>query len=218
MKTLRTVVMAAAAMLALSIAATSAFAIEAGTSLLGIHVGGGEAEWVQDAGTAGYITSESKLPTIRAGLEYWHVMANDKAITLSGGLGYFSETDKPGTAAAPASPDLKSTVTSFHVRLGMDDMYKVTDNVILYMGPGVQYGSGKFKFEAGTFSDEAPTVTTWSLDGRFGGMCKKGNVGMGGSIGHSFGISSATKDGAKANWTSGGFYGEGSLVFFFGGS
>ncbi len=218
MKSLRNAVTAFAVMLAMVFAATSARAITPGTSLIAIHVGGGDVDWVQPAGTAGYITSQVKLPSLRFGAEYWHVMANDKAVTLSGGLGYFSETDKPGSGATAGSPDFKSTVSSFHVRLGADDMYKVTDKVTLYMGPGIQYGSSKFKFVAGTTTDEAPTVTTWALDGRFGGMCKVNkSVAMGGCLGHSFGISSASKDGAKANWTSTGFYGEGSLVFSFGG-
>ena len=198
---------------------TPAFALEKGEMLLHITYGGGQADWVQPSGTSGYITSQPTLPEIRVGGEFWRVVSDHAAISLGAGAGFFSETDKPGTAAPPGSDDQKSTNTSFHVRLGEDMFGNVSEHLVVYGGGGLAYANGKFKYESGTVSEDSPSVTTIALDGRVGLLMKLSpRFSMGGRIGNAFGIASSDDNGAKANWTAKNTYGEGSLIFHFGGN
>lgn len=202
---------------ALLLVASSAFAYEKGQTLLGLEVGGGQASWLGPAST-GYVTTQPSLPTLRAGAELWYFMSGDCALAISGGIDHFSETDKPGTAAPLGAVDQKSTISGFHVRVGSDHVFPLADKAHLFMGGGLFYGTSKFKYEAGTTSDESPSLTTYGIDGRIGATCDIAkNVAMGGRIGHNFGIASGDQDGAKASATASAWYGEVTLIFAFGG-
>ena len=114
-----------------------AFALQKGEMLLRLQVGGGSADWVQAAGTSGYITSQPALPEIRVGGELWRVVSDHAAISIGGGIGLFRETDKPGTLATPGALEQKSSNTSFHVRLGHDMFGEVGEHMVIYGGGGL---------------------------------------------------------------------------------
>jgi len=212
MKTLR-IAFAAAAMLCM---ATGAFALGKGSSLFSIQLGNGTADLVQPGSTAGYITAFS-VSELEPKVEFSHLMSDDYAFTMNAGIGMYSETDKPGDAALPGAPDVKTTVSSFFVRVGGDRIVKVGDRSMFYFGPGVEYWSGKYKYEADTFEEESETTTRLSLSGRVGGIMMIGeNWGFTCNVGRVVGIASAEWDGAKANWTPSSTNGSGGIVFHFG--
>src|SRR5436190_22941412 len=51
-------------------------------------------------------------------LQYWRMMSEDYAFTISAGWGFFNETDQHGQGAAAGAPDAKFSTSSFNVRLG----------------------------------------------------------------------------------------------------
>lgn len=211
MKTLR-IAFAVAAMLSM---ATGAFALGKGSSLFSIQLGNGTADLVQPGGP-GYITAFS-VSEIEPKIEFSRMLSDDYAFTMNAGIGMYSETDKPGDAAAPTDPDQKTTVSSFFVRVGGDRVVKVGDRSIFYFGPGVEYWSGKYKYEAATFSEESESTMRVSLSGRVGGIMMIGeNWGFTCNVGRVVGIASAEWDGAKANWTPSSSNASGGLVFHFG--
>lgn len=196
--------------------AANAFALGKGSSLLGITVGGGEADYVTPSGTLGYVTSQPKLSEVRLGLEYWHAMSSDMAFTISGGIGHFGENDKPGTAALPGAEDQKSTITSFHARIGSDHYSMLGDKITIYFGGGLVYWNGALKYEAGSTSTTYPTVSRYGIDGRMGAFYSMGNVQMGGRLSRAFAWAMADDNGAKASWTTGDVAGEAVISFGFG--
>ena len=117
----------ALAAMALLLVASSAFAFEKGQTLLGLEVGSGSSSWLSPTGTAGYVTTAPALPTLRAGAELWFFTKESYAVTISGGIDHFSETDKPGTAALPGAEDQKSTISGYHARIGGDHFYALGD-------------------------------------------------------------------------------------------
>ncbi len=213
MKTLR-IALAVAAMLSL---ATSAFALGKGASTFSIQIGSGTADLVAPGGP-GYITSFA-VSELEPKLEFTHMLREDYAFNLSAGIGTFSEKDKPGTAASPGAPDQKTTVSSFFVRVGGDRVVNIGDRTTLYFGPGLEYWSGKYKYEAGTFSEESEPTMRVSLAGRIGGTMMLGESwGFTMNANHRIGIASADWNGAKANWTPTSTGASGGLLFVFGGN
>lgn len=213
MKTLRNV-LTVAAMMSL---ATSAFAQGNGASTFSIQIGTGAADLISPSG-AGFVTSFS-LNELEPRLEFTHMFRDDYAFNLSAGIGTYSETNKPGDAALPGAPEQKTTVSSYFVRVGGDRVVKVGERATLYFGPGVEYWSGKYKYESGTFSEESESTMRISLAGRIGGTMMLGEswgFTMNGS--HRIGVASAEWDGAKANWTPSSTGASGGLLFVFGGN
>lgn len=212
MKTLR-IALAVVAMITM---ATSAFALSKGQSTFSIQIGTGTADLVQPSG-AGYITALS-LTELEPRLECTKMIKDDYAFNLSAGIGTYSETDKPGDAAAPGDPDQKTTISSFFVRVGGDRVVNVGDRTTFYFGPGIEYWSGKYKYEAGTFEEESESTMRISLAGRIGGtMMLTEAFGFTCNASHRIGIASAEWDGAKANWTPSSTGASGGLLFVFGG-
>ncbi len=213
MKTLR-IAIAVSAMLTM---ATGAFALTKGQSTFSIQIGTGTADLVSPGG-AGYITAFA-LSELEPRLEYTKMLKDDYAFNLSTGLGFYSETDKPGDAAGPTDPDQKTTVSSFFVRVGGDRVVNIGDRTTLYFGPGIEYWSGKYKYEAGTFEEESESTMRISVAGRIGGTMMLGDSwGFTANASHRIGIASAEWDGAKANWTPSSSGASGGLLFVFGGN
>jgi len=213
MKTLR-IALAVVAMLSM---ATGAFALTKGQSTFSIQIGTGTADLVAPAGP-GYITAFA-LSELEPRLEFTKMIKDDYAFNLSAGIGTYSETDKPGDAASPGDPDQKTTVSSFFVRVGGDRVVNVGDRTTLYFGPGLEYWSGKYKYEAGTFEEESESTMRISLAGRIGGTMMLGQSwGFTANASHRIGIASAEWDGAKANWTPSSSGASGGLLFVFGGN
>jgi len=137
---------------------------------------------------------------------------------VAGGLGFFSEENEPGTAASPGDPTVKYSQSSFHVRLGGDRVVDVGERATFYFGPGVEYWSGKAKFESTPPAVETENVTRISLAGRMGAIMKMGSSwGFHGEIEHKMGYATAEDTGAKATWWPSSVGGHGGLLFMFGG-
>jgi hypothetical protein len=201
--------------------AASALAVTKGTGIYAIQLGSGTADLYDpsSAGTSGYISAYDHSELNVQG-QYWRMLSDDYAFALSGGVGFFTEENEPGTAASPGDPTSKYTQSSFHIRAGGDRVANVGPRAILYFGPGFEYWSGKAKFEGfGGPTRETENVTRISLAGRMGGMMLIGPTwGMTGDIGHKIGIASAEDQGAKVTTWASSFEGHGGIFFMFGGN
>ncbi len=198
------------------LAATSAFALEKGDGLYGIQITNGTADLYSGAG-AGYISAYDHSE-VGVGLQYWRLMSSDYAFTMSGGIGFFSETDKPGTAAPSGSNDFKYTQSSWNLRVGGDRVVKVGDRAVVYFGPGLSYWTGKAKFDDGTTTGtfETQNVARFGLSGRVGGlMMFNDQAGFNCQIGRYVGMASVKDEGAEASWWPSGFEASGGLVLKF---
>lgn len=198
------------------LAATSAFALEKGDGLYGIQITNGTADLYSGAGT-GYISAYDHSE-VGVGLQYWRMMSSDYAFTMSGGIGFFSETDKPGTAAPSGSNDFKYTQSSWNLRVGGDRVVKVGDRAVMYFGPGLSYWTGKAKFDDGSPSGtfETENVSRFGLSGRVGGlMMFNDKVGFNCQMGRYVAMAKAEEDGAEATWMPSGFEASGGLVLKF---
>jgi hypothetical protein len=164
-----------------------------------------------------YIDNAVSLGEIGAGAEYSMMMSDDYAWALGFDWRAGSLKAEPTTATA-GNPTLKTTSTGWRVRLGGDRVGKIGDRFKWYMGPGVEYGSGKAKFEPSTPTAETEPTNRYGISGRVGGiMMINPQVGIKGQVGDSFGMASVKDTGGKnTEWYSNfeGFWG---LSFAFGG-
>lgn len=194
-------------------AATTAFAAEHSEGLLGLQITNGTADLYSPGGD-GYISAYDHSE-VGLGIQYWRLMSKDYAFTFSAGMGTFSETDKPGDAAAPGDPDRKYTQSSWNVRVGGDRAVKVGERAFLYFGPGLEVWSGKAKFEGFGGPDyESENVMRFGVSGRVGGaMMLSEKVGFNCQVGRYVGFASAEEGGAKANWWASGFQASGGILF-----
>src|SRR5438046_3074864 len=74
-------------------------------------------------------------------VEIWDMLRENYAVNLQGNLGFFSETDKPGTGAPAGAREGKYTQTSWSVRLGGDRVYSPLENTKVFFGPGLEIWS-----------------------------------------------------------------------------
>lgn len=187
------------------------FGITHGTADIGANDGGG------------LFNSAFQTPELGGRFEYWNFMKENYALNFSANIGFSSETDKPRDAALPATRDLKFSTSSWSVRLGGDRTFNPSPTVTMFMGPGIEYWTGKAKFEngsAGFFPDyETKNTTRLSLHGHMGGMMMLGsNWGMSGQIGHKVGMASFEEAGGKSTWWPSSLDGAMELIFKFGGN
>ncbi len=199
-------------------AAAPAHALGKGASLFSIQLSNGTADLVEPEAGNGFISAYDHSE-LGAQVEFWHLLSDDYAFTASGGIGFFSETDEPGTNAPAAAPEAKYTQSSFSLRVGGDRVVKIGDRAIVYFGPGLQFWSGKAKFEGFAPTDvESETVTRISLSSRIGANMMIGpNWGVGCHLGRLIGRASAEDAGAKASWWPSSLDAAGGIVFQFGG-
>lgn len=202
-----------AALLALGLlAATTAFAAEGSEGLIGFQITNGTADLYDSGfGTDDYITAY-QAPEIGFAFQYWRLMRKDYAFTMSIGMGTASEKDQSNQAG---EPDHKYTQSSWSVRVGGDRAAKVGDRAIIYFGPGLEYWTGKAKFEGwNTNAYESENVTRIGASGRIGGvMMLSDKVGFNCQVGRYVGLASAEERGAKANWYASGFQASGGFIF-----
>jgi len=153
-------------------------------------------------------------------LEYWNMMGPEYAFNVSGGIGTFSEEDKPGTAAAAGSGSFKYTQSSWNIRIGGDRMLSVGDKTYIFFGPGIDYWSGNAKFQDGTTGGldyKTKNVSRFSLDARLGGHMMVGPTwGVTAQIGTKIGHASVDEGGAKTSWWPSSMDGAVGLVFKLG--
>ena len=221
---------AAIAGLVLMAIAPAAWAESKGGSMLAIELTNGTADFADKlsgtttgaSNTAEYITAYDHSEIGIQG-QFWKMMSEDYAFTITAGWGFFTETDKPGQGAAAGSPDAKFSISSFNIRVGGDRVAKVGERMSLYAGPGIEFWSGSAKFEpdpfgtTGTGEYQNESTTRWSLSGRLGGtMWLSEYVGLTGHIGGRYGIASVEEDGAKASWWPSSIESSVGLLYSFG--
>ena len=209
--------LSAAALLAFF--ATASFAADnPKTIFLGLQVAAGTADLAAEFGNGtapAYDHSEYGFK-----LEYWNMMAADYALTASAGLGTFSEENKVGANASPGDGTFKYTQSSWNFRVGGDRVVKFSDRAFLFFGPGIEYWTGKAKFDDASTGGgvyETESVTRWSLHGRVGAhMMVAENWGFTVQAGQKVGTASYEEAGAKTTWWPSSMDGSMGLVFRFG--
>jgi hypothetical protein len=199
-----------------------------GASRFALEIGQGRGDFVNPTrDTPGYVTLDTgDDPTqLHAAVEYWYQFAEDWAATVAGGAGYFVERSKPDPGVAPGELETKYSSRSFFLRMGVDRLGRISEGLTLFLGPGVEYWSGRTKFEdvygAAPPDDEveSPTVTRVGLSGRVGAILRLSDaVGLVGQVGHRVGHASAEKEGAKASWWPSSFSAAWGLVYTVGGA
>jgi len=201
------------AVLCVSLTAASASAAGKGSSMLSIGLGQGVADGYAPTtvGAATYLAPTS-TPETNAGVEYWYSFSDDYALALSGAYG-FSSMKWEGAAAG--DPEIEATGTSIKVRVGGDRVGKIGERLTFFMGPGIEYWTGKQKFAIGGVEDESESVNRYSVSGRIGGfMMLTETVAIMGQVGHSFGLATVD-DGASTTWMPNSFNASWGLTFGF---
>jgi opacity protein-like surface antigen len=149
--------------------------------------------------------------------EYWNMMGPEYAFNASYGMGFFSEEDKPGTNAAPGDGTQKYTQSSWNVRIGGDRMLSVGDKSYIYFGPGIEYWSGKAKFEDKTApgsSYETENVSRVSLGARIGGnLMIAPTWGITAQVGTKIGRATYKEHSAETTWWPSSMEGSVGVVF-----
>ena len=212
------------AALLLAVSASAAFAAGAGyskTSFLAVQLTSGTADLATELSSnfngfaPAFDHSEYGFKA-----EYWSMMAPEYAFNVSYGLGFFTEEDKPGTNATPGDGTQKYSQNSWNVRVGGDRMLSIGDKSNLYFGPGIEYWSGKAKFEDKTApgsSYETKNVTRVSVGARMGANMMVGPTwGFTGQVGTKIGHASYKEAGAETTWWPSSMEGSVGLVFKFG--
>ena len=202
-----------AAALLLSIAGVSSAApIQNGSSILAFQFTQGKVDLAQPS--AGYLTSFPSAPNeIGFQVQYWKFLREEYAFNLQGGVGMYSEKDE---SSDPLDPEVKYTQSSWQVRVGGDRVAHINDRFHIFVGPGIQYWTGKWKVESGGTEFESEATKRLALNGRIAVHLKMGqNFGMVGIFGHYFGYAWAADGDAKTHWWATGTDGSGGLAFNF---
>ncbi len=148
-------------------------------------------------------------------VQFQHLMSDEWALALSAGVGTFKETNEAGTNA-PLAGDRVYKQSSLQFRVGADRFVHLSPTFHLFMGPGIQYWSGKAKFEDGTIERESQRTKRIALNGRMGANIALGDsFGLEGHIGHYFGFANAKDTGARASWTPSGLESAAGFAFKF---
>lgn len=206
--------------LACAVGSAGATDFGANSSLVAIQITHGVANFASAGGPGGtgYLSAYDHSE-LGAQIQIWRFYSTEYALTASGGIGFFSETDKPGNAATVGSTDFKYTQTSWQARIGEDRVIHLSDKAHLFVGPGIQYWSGKAKFKGGAPGAqdvETPTTNRWALEGRVGfHLLLKEKVALFSQIGHYFGYATSSENGAKATWWPSGHDGAAGLAFTY---
>ena len=197
--------------------ASSAVGLHKGSTVLSFQLARGDADMATPAAlnqpAVGYITAFEHTEW-GGQVQMQHLVSEKWALAISAGVGTSSETDKPGPAAAPGAAKREYSHSSFNVRLGFDRVAHITPEFHIYAGPGIQYWSGKAKFENGTVTTETERTKRIALSGRIGThVALSEHVGLNGHIGGYIGRASADDAGAEATWSPTG--NEGAVGFAF---
>lgn len=200
------------AMCAVLVAAMASSASAAG-SKLSIGLGQGTADGYSAAtvGTGSYLAPTS-APEMNAGVEYWYAFNEDYAFALSGAYGFSS---MKWEGAASGDPEIKATGKSIKVRVGGDRTGRVGERLTVFMGPGLEFWTGKQKLTVAGVGNESKSVKRYGVSGRIGGfMALSENVSIMGQVGHTFGLATVTDD-AKTTWLPSSFNASWGLTFGF---
>ena len=179
---------------------------------IGLGQGTADGYGSTSVGTSTYL-APTTAPETNVNAEYWRSLSDDYALALFGAYG-FSSMDWKG--AASSDPEIEATGTSLKFRLGVDKVGSVGDRLQFFMGPGVEYWSGKQTLDVGGAETESESVTRFGVSGRIGGfMMLSETVGIMGQVGHTFGIAKVDDSGAETNWWPNSFQASWGLAFGF---
>jgi len=179
---------------------------------LGLGQGTADGYTPTTVGTSSYLAPNT-MPETNVNAEYWRSMSNDYALALSGAYGFSSMNWKGGD---PGDPEIKATGTSLKFRLGVDKAGAIGERLQFFMGPGVEYWTGKQKLDVGGTETESESVSRFGVSGRIGGfMMLSDAVGIMGQVGHTFGTASVEDSGAKTTWWPSSFEASWGLTFGF---
>ena len=158
---------------------------------------------------------------IGANADFSWGLAEDYAATLSGDFRFGSQKQEPNANAVLGAPTVKLTSTSWKFRVGADRTGKIGDRFKWYMGPGLEYGSGKAKYKNFALPPnndvESQPTNRFGLSGRIGGvMMLTPTMGIRGQVGDTFGMESVKDNGGKTNQLYSSFEGAWGLQFAFG--
>jgi hypothetical protein len=152
--------------------------------------------------------------------EYQRMMGPEYAFNISYGMGFYGEEDKPNSNAAAGTGSFKYTQNSWNVRVGGDRLLEVGEHTYIYFGPGIEYWSGKAKFEDTTppaLSYETENTSRISLGARLGGHMMVGPTwGVSAQVGTKVGYASYEEAGGKTTWWPSSMEGSVGLVFKLG--
>jgi len=185
-------------------------ALEPGTSLLALEVTQGTADLVSPDGP---FLSAYDHPELGGQLSFWRMVNDALAVDATVGFAAMRERNQ-----AAGNADRYYQQRSWSVRLGVDRTLELGHNTIFFFGPGVEYWSGYARFIdiIGTGTVTAPTVTRWSVSGRFGGMMVlSDSFSLIGHMGYRIGMASASQAGAKTDWYTGGIEAGAGLAYAF---
>lgn len=206
-------------MIALGVAclaqAASAQTSNAPVNRLSLGLGQGTADGyaTTTVGASEYLAPSTR-PETNVNAEYWRSLGEHTSLALSGAYGFSSMNWK---GADPGDPEIDATGTSFKARLGVDRVGKVSDRLQVFLGPGVEYWTGKEKLKVAGAETESESVNRFGVSGRIGGfMMISETVGIMGQVGHTFGIAKADDSGgAKTSWWPNSFQASWGLAFGF---
>jgi hypothetical protein len=208
------------AVLLVVLSAPSAWAIGKGTSMFAIQLTSGTADLIEPEAGTGYSTAFEHSEIGVSG-EYWNMVAEDYAFTIAAGMGFFGETDAPGSNVGPGAPDVTYSQSSFNIRIGGDRVVKIGESAVVFFGPGFEYWSGSATFENifGPGEVESESTTRYSLNARIGAtMLLSETFGITMHGGQRIGHASAEDAGAKVTWAPSSFEAACGIVFAFGGN
>jgi hypothetical protein len=213
--------------LAMLVGGFDAFGMGRGSSVFAIQIGQGQADLANPVvGAANYSTVDTGDPSsqIELGGQYWYLLRDDYALSLSAAAGFFSEKDVAGNNPPANSPDHKYSSTGFKLRVGGDRVGRVGERLVVFAGPGVEYWAGHAKYENvfGTTPPSSnvtgPTTTRLGVSARIGGFIMiSPAVSLAGQVGNVWGYATAKDKGAKVTWWPSSFEAAGGFGFHFGG-
>lgn len=201
---------------ALFLSPASAAGLTKGSTVLSFQLAHGDADLATpEVFDPGYITAYDHTEW-GGQIQLQHLLSENWALAVSAGIGTTKETDEPGTNALPGAQDFVYKQSSFNGRFGFDRFVHLSPEFHLFAGPGIQYWSGKGKFDDGTTEIESESTNRIALSGRIGANIALGeSVSLVGHIGGYMGRASAEDAGAKATWQPSGNEGAIGVGFSF---
>ena len=189
-----------AALVLFAVAPVRAEGLAKGSNLLSIQLTTGTADLATPENGTGGITAYDHSEW-GGQIHFQRLLSDDWALALSGGIGTFKETDTP-----TVGNEFVYKQSSSQFRVGADRFVHVSPTFHLFVGPGIQYWTGKAKFDDGTTSIESQNAKRWAFNGRMGAHIALGDkVGLEGHLGHYWGFAKADDAGAKVSWSPSGF-------------
>ncbi len=181
-------------------AIAAAEGLDKGSSIVSFQLTRGDGDFVTAVDPAGYISAYDHSEW-GVQVQYQRLLSSAWALSLGLGLGFSSETNEPGTAAAPGAEDFEYSQDSWQARIGFDRFAHISPAFHLYAGPGIQYWSGEQERGLSSSQASSPTTSRIGLSGRIGvHVALSETVALNGHLGGYIAHASAEEAGAKASW------------------